>query len=177
VTAATTGAPPGTLPVNPDGIAAELMARPQWVSWGWEWVADDQRWTKVPYDSKTGMRASSTNPATWATIEAALAYTQRESLPGIGFVVTADDPYVGIDLDKCRDPQTSAIAPWAAEIVARFDSYTEITPTGTGLRVWITTESGLLPDGVKGRRKGGIEVYAAGRFFTVTGQRIDGAAR
>jgi putative DNA primase/helicase len=177
VSAATAGAPPSSLPVDPDGISAELVARPQWVGWEWEWIADDERWTKVPRNPTTGHRASSTDRATWASFGVALDFARSLELPGIGFVVTAHDPYVGIDLDKCRDASTGAIEPWASAIVDRFGSLTEITPTGTGLRIWITTHDGLLPDGVKGRRKGQIEIYAAGRFFTVTGHRLKGAAR
>jgi primase-polymerase (primpol)-like protein len=100
----------------------------------------------------------------------------RHNLSGIGFVVTRHDPFVGIDLDDCRDPQTGAIEAWARQIVDHFDSLTEITPSETGLRIWITTHDGLLPGGEQGRRKGRIEIYGAGRFFTVTGHRLERTA-
>jgi putative DNA primase/helicase len=164
----TTPVPP-TRPVHVTGIPAELAARSQWVCWRWEWV--DGRWTKIPINPKTGGRASSTAPATWAPVEVAMAFMERHHLPGIGFVVTPDDPFVGIDLDDCRDPETGDIAAWARQIVDAFDSLTEITPSETGLRIWITSHDGLLPGGAHGRRKGQIEVYGAGRFFTVTGHR------
>jgi putative DNA primase/helicase len=98
---------------------------------------------------------------------------ERHNLPGIGFVVTPQDPFVGIDLDHCRHPETGDIAAWARHIVDDFDSLTEITPSETGLRIWITTHDGLLPGGAHGRRKGPVEVYSAGRFFTVTGHRLE----
>ena len=60
-------------------------------------------------------------------------------------MVTRDDPYVGIDLDDCRNPETGEIAAWAQEIIDRFDSYTEVSPTGTGVRILIRTATGLLP--------------------------------
>ncbi len=154
----------------------EIAEMPQWVCWRWEWIADDERWTKVPINALTGRRASSTRRATWSALDIALAFAQREGLPGVGFVVTASDAYVGIDLDKCRGPETGRIEPWARVMIERFDSYTEITPTGTGVRVWIRTSSGLLPDGSNGRRKGGVEIYGANRFFTVTGHRLNGDA-
>jgi len=165
---------PSALPINRDGIPGDIADLPQWVGWQWEWIADDERWTKVPLNPLTGKHASSTNAITWATLDVALAFARREGSPGVGFVVTPDDPYVGIDLDKCRDPETGDIEPWAVAIIARFNSYAEITPTGTGVRVWIRTETGLLPDGSRGRRKGKVEIYGAHRFFTVTGQRVDG---
>ena len=162
---------PATRPFNVAGIPAELAARPQWVGWKWEWV--DNRWTKVPYSARTGGRACSTAPATWASVEAAIAFTERHNLPGVGFVVTPDDPFVGIDLDHCREPQTGDIATWARQIVDAFDSLTEITPSETGLRIWITTHDGLLPGGAHGRRKGLVEIYGAGRFFAVTGHALE----
>jgi primase-polymerase (primpol)-like protein len=97
---------------------------------------------------------------------------ERYKLPGIGFVVTPHDPFVGIDLDDCRSPETGEIAAWARQIVDDFDSLTEITPSETGLRIWTTTHDGLLQGGAHGRRKGQVEVYGAGRFFTVTGHRL-----
>src|SRR5207249_3819246 len=90
---------------------------------------------------------------------------------GIGFVVTANDPYVGLDLDHCRDDH-GAIAPWAQAIVNEFQSYTEITPSQHGLRIWVR---GTWPEN-RGRRKnvgdGQIEVYGRERYFTVSGQHL-----
>jgi putative DNA primase/helicase len=54
---------------------------------------------------------------------------------GIGLVLTEDDPYAAGDLDHCRDPQSGEIQPWAQAIVNRLQSYTEISPSGTGLRI------------------------------------------
>jgi primase-polymerase (primpol)-like protein len=167
----TTTAPPPTRPVNVAGIAADLAALPQWVCWKWSWIGG--RWTKVPYNAKTGGRASTSATTTWAPLGAALACMERNHFPGIGFVLTPDDPFVGIDLDRCRDPETGEIAAWARQIVDAFDSLTEITPSETGLRIWITTHDGLLPGDAHGRRKGPVEIYGAGRFFTVTGHRLE----
>ena len=86
---------------------------------------------------------------------------------GIGFVFTADDPFVGVDLDHCRDPETGEVEPWAQEIVDELDSYTEVSPSKTGLHSIV---NGKLPPG--GRRKGRVEMYEAGRYFTVTGDRV-----
>jgi primase-polymerase (primpol)-like protein len=99
------------------------------------------------------------------------AYEIGEPFAGIGFVLTPDDPFAGIDLDHCRDPETGEIEPWASEIVDRFQSYTEISPSGAGIRIFIR---GTLPAG-KGRHRGRVEVYDRGRFLTVTGQRLEGS--
>lgn len=175
MSADTSNVAPNALPVIQEAIPGELLARPQWVAWEWKWVGG--RFTKVPRNPVTGRHASANDPATWATFDAAFAFAQCQRLPGVGFVVTEDDPYIGIDLDKCRNPDSGAIAPWAAAIINRFNTYTEITPSGCGVRLWITTRDGVLPSGAHGRRKGPIEIYGAGRYFTVTGQQLRGGGQ
>lgn len=149
----------------------------QWVGWHYERVTHKQtgevRWTKVPYVAEVRgklRKASSTKPKTWRTFAAALdALTQRADLDGIGYVVTADDPFTGIDLDHCIDPATGEVSETAANIVAHFASYTERTPSGVALRVWVY---GKLPDGDWYKnvdRTQDIEVYDRARFFTITG--------
>ncbi|RDZ39560.1 hypothetical protein C5B91_19430 [Haloferax sp. Atlit-10N] len=87
---------------------------------------------------------------------------------GIGFVFTEEDPIVGVDLDDCRNPETGDVDDDAQDIIERLDSYTEISPSGTGYHVLIKGE--LL----EGRnRRGHIELYDTARFFTVTGDRVD----
>jgi len=81
---------------------------------------------------------------------------------------TDDDPIVGVDLDDCRDPETGDVDDAAQDIIARLDSYTEVSPSGTGYHVLITGE---LPDGRN--RRGSIELYDTARFFTVTGNHVE----
>lgn len=133
----------------------------QWICWK-EMIVDD-RPTKVPM-SVTGNKASTTNPQTWCDYESALGYSRaNDTIDGVGFVFTADDPYCGIDLDKCRNPETGKVEDWAQTIIQSFDSYTEISPSGTGVHVIIEGKK----KGGKAR-KGKIEIYDSGRYFTVT---------
>jgi putative DNA primase/helicase len=154
--------------LNPNGIPEELKRLPQWVNWTLE--ERDGKPTKIPLNPMTGGKAMSNNPSTWGSYDKAVArYRECENdcIAGIGFVPT--NGYVGVDLDHCRNPETGLIESWAQEIVAQLKSYTEVTPSGTGVRVWV---KGTLPD--HGRKKGNIEMYATGRFFTVTGQHLKG---
>lgn len=133
-----------------------------WV--GWRWVERDGRITKVPIDPRTGNYAKVNDPTSWGSLQQAEAAVGRFALDGIGLVLDGSEGLVGIDLDRCIDPHTDAIADWASEIVALLASYTEVTPSGAGLRVWVR---GVLPPG--GRRVGHVELYDRDRYFTVTG--------
>jgi putative DNA primase/helicase len=118
----------------------------------------------VPKNPAIGSNASSTNPETWGTFDQAVVRYQGHGLDGIGFVVTKNDDYVAIDLDGCRTPESGEIQLWAQAIIDRFASYSEVSPSGTGIRLFV---KGTLPPG--GRKKGAIEVYDTSRFVTVTG--------
>jgi len=151
---------------EPEHIPETLREREQWVCWREE--ERDGKPTKIPVTPAAGGFASATDPETWASFETALDYTGTEHADGIGFVFTDDDPIVGVDLDDCRDPETDDIDDAALDIIERLDSYTEVSPSGTGYHVLITGE---LPDGRN--RRGSIELYDTARFFTVTGDHVE----
>lgn len=165
--------PPETLPPDPRPIPEELQRLDQWVCWRWEWRGG--RWTKVPTDPATGRRAATDDAATWGPFSDALGRYRRDGLAGIGFVFAADDPYAGVDIDECYEPDTGALTPEAADIVRSFGTYTERSPRGRGVKLIMRA---ALPEG-KGRRdaRRGIEMYDRGRFFTITGYPIDGYGR
>jgi putative DNA primase/helicase len=164
---------PPTCSTNAATIPAELKALPQWVCWREE-SRGNGKMAKPPIDPKTGGKASVSNPSTWATFEVALEYYEEfkeHGCCGIGFMFTAEDPYTGVDLDKCRNPETGAIDSWALEVINRVSSYTEVSPSGTGLHTWV---KGKLPPGRN--RSGKIESYDHKRYFTVTGQMLPESA-
>ncbi len=148
-------------------LPTEMCVRKQWICWREEKRNGDT--TKIPVDPKTGDFASSTDDRTWSDLETALEYASTGKADGIGFVFTGTDPLAGIDLDKCRDPDTGKPDPETKEIIQRLESYTEVSPSGTGYHVLV---HGDLPDGRN--RRGGIEMYDQSRFFTVTADHVDG---
>ena len=170
--------------VNLANIPKELKDRPQWVLWCWEQRVDrttgEVKWTKPPYQPN-GANAESDNPATWVSFEEAKAAYERGDFSGIGYVVTVDkelgdghpgtvdDVIAGVDLDHVVDVKAGAIIPWAQSIVDRLDSYTDISPSGTGLRIFVYAK---LPP--KDRKLGGFECYESGRYLTVTGNHLPG---
>ena len=143
----------------------------QWVCWRSEPRKRDANPTKVPYSPRSRSRARSDNPGTWGALAEAEEAVEKEGYDGVGFVFTANDPFCGVDLDSCVDPETGKIEPWATKILDELGSYTEFSPSGRGLHVLVRA---TLPKG--GNRKGNIEMYDRGRFFTVTRCRLPGTS-
>lgn len=142
-------------------LPAVLRDRPRWVGF---FVRDGK---KVPciVDNPT-RNASCTNPATWRRFGAALAGLRAGHYDGVGYALGGE--YIVADLDHCiRDGQMD---PRAAEIVARLDTYTELSVSGAGIHIWL---AGNLPEG-RGRKLDGIEVYCGRRFIIMTGNRLPG---
>ena len=148
-----------------ENIPSELQAIPQWVNWRAVWLEKKEKYNKPPIDPKNLKLASSVDPSTWASFETACRTWEREKLAGLGFVLTEGDSFVGIDIDHCIvDGQISAEA---QAIIDSFSSYTEKSPSGHGIRIFVR---GKLLAG--GRKKGNIEIYDRGRYLTVTGHSI-----
>jgi putative DNA primase/helicase len=154
-------------------VPAELRLLPQWLVWRFETVKG--RRTKPPYRAADPTRkASSTDPRTWSTFQEALATLLRgdSHCDGVGFVIAADDPFVGCDLDHCRDAATGALLPAAQGIVDAFATYAEASVSGTGVHIIMR---GHKPAGAGCRRPFAdfeVELYESGRYFCMTGDQI-----
>ena len=164
--------------INPAGIPQELKDSASWVLW--KIKSRGGKETKVPFQM-TGAEAKSNDPETWDTFDVAMQRYSMGMWDGIGFVFSADDPYCGIDLDGCRNPETGVVAPWAREIILELNSYAEVSPSQTGVKIWV--RGGWPYEGHKIAIEGverivsktpAIEIYDRVRYFAVTGQRLQG---
>jgi Protein of unknown function (DUF3987)/Primase C terminal 2 (PriCT-2) len=118
---------------------AHLGKERVWLLWRWWW--DGKRWTKVPYRADDPDRhASTSDPTTWGDYQTALQQVLAGRADGFGFAVKGRN--IGAnDLDHCRDPESETIEPWAKEYCEQFPgAYTEVTVSGTGLRILGTSE-------------------------------------
>jgi AAA domain len=124
---------------------APLIERPQWAVWKWTQKPDGS-WQKPPFMAMQPDRhASTTDPSTWNGYETALATVQAGHADCISYILTADDPFGAVDLDHCRDLETRSIDIWAQLFLHRGrDTYTEVTPSGTGVRIWGLADGGPL---------------------------------
>jgi len=153
-------------PLNRRAIPAELLDRPRWVAWSS--VERDGKPTKLPLNPLTGSAASSTDADTWGTFGMAERRARNDQLAGVGYVIERADGLVAFDFDGCFERGVITDAR-VARYVDLLDSYTYVTPSGSGLR---TIVRAIWPDSKDGRRVPGIEVYAGKRFLTVTDQRL-----
>jgi hypothetical protein len=157
-------------------VPRELKTLPQWVL----------HINKAPFNPKTGRHASANRPETWSSFETALKALEtgsprpviskaREDLhkeyeangySGIGFELNHNG-LVGFDIDHCVDPKTGKLSTLAQEIVDMLDSYTEYSPSGLGLRIFVF---GDMPADGRKDSENGLEIYKASRYLTITGQ-------
>jgi primase-polymerase (primpol)-like protein len=155
-------------PLDFDAIPHELRALPDcWAYWKHVPRPGSNKPAKKPFDALTDKVAKVNEPGRWSDFPHAVRAVSRVQANGIG--MNLREPYVGIDLDNCRDLETGEIAPWALDILRLLDSYTEVSPSGKGLRVICR---GSLPAGR--RRRGPVEMYDRQRYVTMTGRMLPG---
>jgi putative DNA primase/helicase len=141
----------------------------QWILWKTE--VRDGKETKVPVNPNNLSKAMVNESETWSDFDTADEISRDMAKYGLGFVFTKDDPFVGIDLDKVRDPDSGSVSNDDIRfIVEKMDTYTEVSPSGTGYHI---ISRGKLPDGRT--RHNGIEMYDNARFFTMSGNHVDGS--
>lgn len=127
-----------------------------------------------------GTPASSTNPATWTSFDEAAKAAGR--FDGIGFVFGPDRDFFGIDLDGCRDQSTGKVAEWAREVILFLDSYAEVSPSKTGVKIFCRgrlpfdtgKKTAVAAERVCKDKEPAIEAYDHGRYFAATGWTLAG---
>lgn len=162
------------LPQYETPALAELRPLKQWICWK---VALNPKGKVIKKPvTRFGINASVTDESIRATYDECFCEVaspkqtnNKVRLNGVGFVFTADDDYIGIDLDKCRDKKTGVIEDWALKVMKTIDSYTELSPSKTG--VHIICRGDAMP---RGKRKDHFEMYFMERYFTFTGEHISG---
>jgi len=156
--------------VDRDSLPGELKRHARWGLWRAIWRVNKQgkgRWEKVPIKSTN-------RPEDWEDFETVWAqYLTAGDGVGIGFLMTGIDDLIAFDLDHCLNERGVA-DPWAADLMQRIASYTEVTVSGTGLRIF--THGSYETDWVN-KDTVSMEVYSGhgGRFVTLTGDLWPGA--
>lgn len=155
------------LPPVWDAIPSELTASARWILWQARPKPNSEKLDKVPIDPRTGHKANAHDKSIWLTFDQVrLYFEQTTKADGIGFVL--GDGFCGVDIDDCIDDD-GRIDDHSRNAINRLGSYTEISPSGRGVKIFLKGKK-------KGKRcqVGNIEIYDGGRFFTVTGRHLDG---
>ena len=149
-----------------------LLDAKRWIRW--KSVTDDTngKTKKVPIG-----RGSWNEPSAWKAYD-----DVTNGKHSVGFVL--GEGIGGIDLDACRDPGTGALTNWANRWIDAFDSYVEVSPSGTGVKIFAKGAPSSLPahvlnmDGepIDGKRPQ-VEAYVDGRWFAYTGDALDDTPR
>lgn len=157
-------------PFNSGNIPQALRAMPRWAPWKAVWSEKRGKYDKIPC-RPNGYGLSTAQPEKWYSFEAAqAALSTNPEFAGLGLVLTGIKGIVGTDLDNCI--VNGVVAPWAQQIVDDLASYTEVSPSGNGLRVFNAGQQ----EKDWNNHEVGIEVYGGNdaRFLTVSGQHIAG---
>jgi putative DNA primase/helicase len=143
-----------------ENIPAPLIRLDRWVVWQYE--ERNGKLTKPPYVPAPGRKrhALVNVPSTWGSFDQAKKVFEAEDFDGIGFVL--GQGIFGIDFDHATHEMV--------EEALALGSYTEWSPSGHGVHV-----IGLSQLELKGRKKGSVELYMQGRYFTVTGSIVAGS--
>ena len=144
----------------------------------WKTIKRNGKPTKVPYQPN-GQEAKSNDPKTWSPFAGVWRRYEQGGYDGVGFVFSHYDPDVGIDLDGCRDPETGVIDEWAADVISTLNTYSEVSPSGSGVKCFVKGRSPFdtgkkknLDHPPRGGKNAGIEIYSNGRYFALTGWRL-----
>ncbi|MDE0085740.1 MAG: type I restriction enzyme HsdR N-terminal domain-containing protein [Candidatus Poribacteria bacterium] len=176
--------------LRPEVIPPKLAKSYQWVVWAYE-VSEQEdgmfRVDKKPYQPQNPKyEVSRTYPSGWSDLsdlETALrCMKENPHIDGIGYIFAEGDGLIGIDFDNCRDPITDAIRPEYQFWIEKLGSYAEVSPSGTGVKVWIEGTvadryfKSMVSTGFRilNFAGGEIEIYRRGQYFTVTTQMING---
>ena len=156
---------------NTNNLPKQAQQRGLFCLWKYEEV--NGRTTKVPYNPNCPQyRAKSNDRSTFAPMATAQAAAAGFDGMGIGIF----DDITAIDIDHCID-DAGQLSPMAQDIVQTMDAYTEISPSGKGLRI-LFLAPGFSYDKERyyiKESKQGLEIYIAGmtnRYLTVTGNTL-----
>lgn len=126
--------------------------------------------SKIPINPYTGRAADKTNSHEWGTLAQARNRARRSDLDGVGLCLTVHDPFLCIDMDSAIvDGQPSTMA---VELMNHFETYTEFSPSGNGLHIWLKSDERVNRNL---KKAAGIEIYSHDSFITWTGNRYPGA--
>ena len=163
--------------IDADVYPTDLINTDQWLTWKSE---GGRKPPRAPYVNTWNDRKIDAHDSdNWTDYETARRWVCRLSEHRLGFDITEADPYVFLDYDDVRNPQSGEIHPLARKHLERAASYTEVSYSGSGIHLLVRGE---LPEGVgdidhdlpshPDFPDAGVEVYDEGQYVAMTGDHL-----
>ena len=154
-------------------IPTVLCNNRQWVCWRYDLARNGDTPERRPYCPNNGLKAKLDDPGTWGTYEEACQAREKNGYAGIGYVFSKKDLFIGIEVERCYDPETGTFNDMAQAIMKRQPTYTEFLPSGTGIHMIFTGEK---PARCCQNPADGIRMVVYGEYFAMTGDRVPGTS-
>ena len=157
-------------------IPSELKMNGLWC--GWRLTAKG----KEPFNLSTGLHAKSNDETTFSTYGILLNNIHKywkiengKQVGGIGLGIFRG--YSAVDIDHCVD-ENGNLSDMARDIIDYCQSYTEYSPSGTGIRIIFKTQVKIDKDQYYiNNRNNGLEIYISdntSKFVSITGNKLSG---
>jgi P4 family phage/plasmid primase-like protien len=152
----------------------------RWVVWKYKWDEGMEKWTKVPYSPQTH-QLFHRKAEECSTLELAHRVLMNHKFSGVGVSAVLQDGLTYLDFDKCLENGKIRGAE-LEKFILDLGSYTEVSPSGLGLRVIVETpkDLGRVNENKKRTDKNtprvcevfeceGVEAWNDGKYATLTG--------
>ncbi len=162
-------------------LPQELKFNALWCCW--KYVEVDGKMTKKPFNVLTGFGAKSNDPSTFVGYPTLLKYIPKylrydendKQVGGVGLGIFRG--YSAVDIDHCVD-ENGNISEMAKDIIDFCQSYTEYSPSKTGIRIIFKTQTQIdKSEYYINNANLGLEIYISdntNKFVTITGNKISG---
>jgi len=150
-------------PFPVENVPDELKKINRWLPW----KQGASRADKIPLHLHTGRACDPHDASNWFPFDDVLGAVHSRGFTGPAFELSQADDIVGLDLDDVIDAQ-GRLAPDAEAVIRELDTYTEVSPSGTGVKLWFRCTNRELSIT---ETRPGVEFYGYSRFFCVTGRR------
>ena len=155
-------------------VPEALKTLSQWLGWKLEQKSGQKKPAKMPYyvdgGRRVGTQGDERDRQRLTTFEHAMEQMSRARYDGVGFAFLKGDGLIGIDLDSVINPETGEISERALAIVTACNSFTEYSPSATGLHIYVQGETTTFKS-----NDIGLEVFCGAQYFTVTGKHFPGS--
>lgn len=162
-------------------IPQELKLSALWCAWKFVYDKDRDVKIKKPFNVLTGYGAKSNDPSTFVSYKTLLNNIHKyysvdengKQQGGVGLGIF--NGYSAVDIDHCVDEEGN-ISEMARDIIDFCQSYTEFSPSGTGIRIIFKTQVKIDKSIYYiNNHNNGLEIYISNntnKFVTITGNRV-----